>query len=123
MMDINVVTLKEKADLIDELHAYKCIARMNDYEFKLVKAQREFVWHRHPDTDEVFFAVEGSFVIHLRDKILELSAGDMVVIPKGVEHKPVCEELCTILLIEPKGTVNTGDAGGDMTADTEVEEI
>ncbi len=121
-MDIHVVNLKEKADLITELHAYKRVAQMNDYEFKLVKAQREFVWHSHPDTDEVFFAVEGGFDIELRVKRLTLAQGDMVVIPKNVEHKPICRDLCTIMLIEPKGTVNTGDAGGDLT-DTEVEAI
>lgn len=121
-MDIHVVNLKEKADLITELHAYKRVAQMNDYGFKLVKARREFIWHRHPDTDEVFFAVEGGFDIELREKRLTLAQGDMVVIPKNVEHKPICRDLCTIMLIEPKGTVNTGDAGGDLT-DTEVEAI
>lgn len=121
-MDVNVVNLKHKASLIQELHAYKRIARMNDYDFKLVKAKREFVWHRHPDTDEVFYAVEGGFEIHLREKILFLKEGDLVVIPKNVEHKPVCPDFCTVLLIEPQGTVNTGDAGGALT-DTRVEDI
>jgi mannose-6-phosphate isomerase-like protein (cupin superfamily) len=121
-MEINVVNLKQKSDLIDELHVYRRIARMNDYEFKLVKAKREFVWHKHPDTDEVFLAVEGSFKIHLRDRVLALSPGDMVVIPKNIDHKPVCREVCTVMLIEPVGTVNTGDAGGEMT-DTDVREI
>ncbi len=121
-MEINVVNLKEKAGVINELHAYKRIAAMNDYEFKLVKVQRTFVWHSHPDTDEVFMAVEGEFEIELRDKTLHLAQGDMVVIPKNVEHRPVCKKLCTILLIEPQGTVNTGDAGGDLT-DTLVEAI
>ena len=114
-MDINVVNLKEKADLITEIHTYNRVAKMNNVEFKLVKARREFIWHRHPDTDEVFFAVEGGFVIHLRDRVLSLNEGDMVVIPKNVAHKPVCEALCTILLIEPAGTVNTGDSGGALT--------
>ncbi|OGR10757.1 MAG: cupin [Desulfobacterales bacterium RIFOXYA12_FULL_46_15] len=121
-MDVNIINLKEKAALIRELHAYKRIAGMNGYDFKLVKAQREFVWHRHPDTDEVFYAVEGGFEIHLREKVLTLKEGDMVVIPKNAEHKPVCKSLCTILLIEPKGTLNTGDAGGALT-DTLLEDI
>ncbi len=121
-MDVSVINLKEKASLIKELHAYKRVAQMNDYEFKLVKVQRSFVWHKHPDTDEVFLAVEGGFEIELRDKTLTLSQGDMVVVPKNVEHRPVCKELCTIMLIEPRGTVNTGDAGGGLT-DTEVEAI
>ncbi len=121
-MEIKVINLKDKAKLITELHEYKLIARMNDYEFKLVKAHREFIWHKHPDTDEVFFAVQGSFVIHLRDKILSLDEGDLVVIPKNVEHKPIFKDLCSVLLIEPRGTVNTGDSGGDLT-DTNIEEI
>ncbi len=121
-MDINVINLKEKADLIEKLHTYKRVAQMNDYEFKLVKAKREFIWHKHPDTDEVFFSVEGNFEIHLRDKILSMTEGDMVVIPKNVEHKPVCKELCTVMLIEPTGTINTGDAGGNLT-DVDIEDI
>ncbi|HCY84666.1 MAG TPA: cupin [Desulfobacteraceae bacterium] len=121
-MDINVINLKDKAALIEDIHTYRRVARMNDYEFKLIKVQRTFVWHKHPDTDEVFYAVEGGFDIELRDKTLTLSQGEMAVIPKNVEHRPVCRELCTIMLIEPAGTVNTGDAGGDMT-DTVIEDI
>ncbi|MBD3347311.1 MAG: cupin domain-containing protein [Chitinivibrionales bacterium] len=114
-MGINKVTIKEKAALIQELHSYKVIARMNDYYFKLVKARREFVWHRHPETDEVFIAVEGSFKLALRDKIIDMNEGDMIVVPKGVEHKPICDKECCVMLIEPKETVNTGDSGGPMT--------
>lgn len=121
-MEIKVVNIQEKADLITELHKYKVIAEMNDYYFKLVKAKREFVWHQHPETDEVFFAVQGQFKIELRDKILNLSEGDMVVIPKGVEHRPICEEECCVMLIEPKETINTGNAGGSLT-DKELEWI
>ena len=121
-MSIHVVNLIEKSSLIKELHAYKRIASMNNYDFKLVKAHREFIWHKHPDTDEVFLGVEGSFEIHLRDKVLSVRPGDLVSIPKNVDHKPVCKTPCTILLIEPRGTLNTGDTGGDLT-DTEVEDI
>ncbi len=121
-MEVNVVDLKEKLSLINELHQYKLVARMNDIEFKLIKMKREFIWHKHPDTDEVFFALEGSFDIHLRDRILTLTEGDMVVIPKNVEHKPVSYEQSSILLIEPAGTVNTGDAGGALT-DTVIQEV
>jgi mannose-6-phosphate isomerase-like protein (cupin superfamily) len=121
-MDITVVNLKEKSRKIRELHSYKLVAQMNDYHFKLVRAKREFVWHRHPETDEVFMVVQGHLRIDLRYEILNLGEGDMVVIPKGVEHKPVCEEECTVLLIEPAGTLNTGDAGGVLT-DTDLEWI
>jgi mannose-6-phosphate isomerase-like protein (cupin superfamily) len=121
-MSVDVINVKRKADLITELHSYKRVATLNDIDFKLVKAHREFVWHKHPDTDEVFIGVEGTFEIHLRDKLLTIGPGDLVSIPKNVEHKPVCKEQCTIMLIEPGGTVNTGDAGGNLT-DTDLEDI
>lgn len=121
-MEINVINIREKADLIKELHSYKLIAQMNDCQFKLVKAKRDFIWHRHPDTDEVFVVIDGKLEIELRDKTLQLSEGEMAVIPKGVEHKPSCKEVCSILLIEPEGTVNTGDTGGQLT-DMKLEKI
>jgi len=121
-MDISVINLEEKSRKIKELHAYKLVARMNDYHFKLVKAKREFIWHRHAETDEVFMVIEGHLRIDLRDKTLNLKKGEMVVIPKGVDHKPSCNEECTVLLIEPAGTLNTGDAGGSLT-DTTLEWI
>jgi mannose-6-phosphate isomerase-like protein (cupin superfamily) len=114
-MDIRVVNLKEKAGLIHELHSYKLIAQLNNYQFKLVKAQREFIWHHHDDTDELFMVVEGRMQIALSDGTLGLQEGEMVVIPKGVDHKPICSECCTVLLIEPEGTLNTGSAGGALT--------
>jgi mannose-6-phosphate isomerase-like protein (cupin superfamily) len=114
-MDIRVVNLKEKAGLIHELHSYKLIAELNNYQVKLVKAQREFVWHHHDATDELFMVVEGRMQIALRDRTFELQEGELVVIPKGVDHKPICIERCTVLLIEPKGTLNTGNTGGALT--------
>jgi mannose-6-phosphate isomerase-like protein (cupin superfamily) len=121
-MDIAVVNLKEKSRKIQQLHSYKIVARMNDYYFKMVKAKREFIWHKHPETDEVFMVVRGSLEIDLREQTLKLQEGELTVIPKGVEHKPVCREECTVLLIEPAGTLNTGDAGGALT-DTSLEWI
>ncbi len=121
-MDFNVVNLKEKARKILELHKYKIVAQMNDYQFKLVKARREFVWHQHPETDEVFMVIEGVLRIELRDKVLTLHEGEMVVIPKGVEHRPACDDVVCCLLIEPTGTANTGSAGGALT-DTDLEWI
>jgi mannose-6-phosphate isomerase-like protein (cupin superfamily) len=108
-MDIKVVNIKEKFSKLDELHSYKIIAQMNDYYFKIVKAKRKFIWHNHPETDEVFLVIEGNLKIDLRDKTLNLGKGDIVVIPKGVEHKPICDEECHVLLIEPAETINTGD--------------
>ena len=121
-MDISVVNIEDKFDRIEEQHKYKRIARMNDYDFKLVRMQREFIWHRHPETDEVFMVIDGNLEIHLRNQILRLKKGELVVIPKGVEHKPACREECMIMLIEPAATVNTGDARGALT-DDEVEWI
>ncbi len=115
IMDISVVNLEEKFAKIKEQLSPKIIAQMNNYHFKLVKAQGEFIWHKHPETDEVFVIIDGNFQIHLRDKILRLKKGEMVVIPKGLEHTPFAKEECKVLLIEPEGTLNTGDAGGDLT--------
>jgi len=119
---VEVVNFKQKFSKLEELHSYKVIAQMNDYYFKIVKAKREFIWHSHPETDEVFVVIKGNLKIDLRDKTLNLNKGDMVVIPKGVEHKPSCKEECHVILIEPAATVNTGDAGGNLT-DTQIEWI
>nr|MDO8108990.1 cupin domain-containing protein [Candidatus Sigynarchaeota archaeon] len=121
-MDIKVVNFKEKACKIKELHKYKIIAQMNNYHFKLVKTKREFIWHQHPETDEVFIVIEGTLSIELREKTLVLHEGEMVAIPKGTEHKPICKEVVCCLLIEPAGTANTGNAGGVLT-DTDVDWI
>jgi mannose-6-phosphate isomerase-like protein (cupin superfamily) len=116
-MDIRVVNLEEKARLIKELHKYRLIAELNDYQFKMVKAKREFVWHSHAETDEVFFVVEGEMKLAFPDKVFDLRKGELIVVPKGVEHKPICKTECTVMLIEPKGTVNTGSTGGPLTDD------
>jgi mannose-6-phosphate isomerase-like protein (cupin superfamily) len=117
-MSIRVVNLEEKASLIKELHKYKLIAELNDYQFKLVKAKREFVWHSHPETDELFFVVEGKMQLAFRDRVFDLKKGELIVVPKGIEHKPICKTQCTVMLVEPKGTVNTGNAGGPFTDET-----
>ena len=119
-MGVSVVNFEEKFGKFKDLHVYKIIAQMNDYHFKLVRAKREFIWHKHPETDEVFVVIDGHLQIDLRDQTLHLKKGEMVVIPKNVEHKPSCHEECKILLIEPVGTLNTGDAGGELT-ETDVE--
>ena len=110
-----VINLSEKLLKIDELWMPKIVAQMNDYYLKLVKFENEFVWHSHPETDEVFLVVEGSMRIDFRDGAVELSEGEMVVVPRGLEHRPFAESLCEVLLIEPVETVNTGDAGGERT--------
>jgi mannose-6-phosphate isomerase-like protein (cupin superfamily) len=92
------------------------LASVNDYDVKVVKVQGEFVWHTHPETDELFLVVAGQLVIQLRDGDVALGPGDTYVVPRGVEHCPKAEQETSIVLIEPKGTVNTGDAGGERTS-------
>jgi mannose-6-phosphate isomerase-like protein (cupin superfamily) len=121
-IDVSVINFEEKFSKFDEQLSYKIIAQMNDYHFKLVRSCGDFVWHSHPDTDEAFVVIDGDYQIDLRDSALHLKKGEMVVIPKGVEHKPYARQECKILLIEPEGTVNTGDAGGELT-DTNLEWI
>ncbi|WP_422674403.1 cupin domain-containing protein [Billgrantia desiderata] len=89
---------------------------MNDYQFKVVKLKGEFVWHDHPDTDETFIVIKGNLRIDFRDGAVHLAAGQMYVVPKGVEHKPYAEEEAEVMLIEPRGVLNTGNAGGERTA-------
>lgn len=90
---------------------------MNNVDFKLVKFKGEFVWHTHDETDEVFMVIEGAMRIDFRDGSVELREGEMFVVPRGAEHKPIAENECRIMLIEPAGTVNTGDAGGELTTE------
>jgi len=119
-MEYSVINLKEKLGKFFELWSPKIIARMNDYHFKLVKFQGDFVWHSHTDTDETFIVIDGKMTIALPDGKVDLSAGEIFVVPRGVKHRPSAEEECQALLVEPAGTINTGDAGGEMTAQDDV---
>ncbi len=110
------INLEDKLSKFSEHWSPKVIAEMNDYQFKLVKIEGEFVWHDHPDTDEVFIVIEGTMQIEFEDRTIELSEGEMLVVPKGVRHKPYAEAECKVMLVEPRGVVNTGDAEGDLTA-------
>ncbi len=110
------INLEDKLSKFSEHWSPKVIAEMNDYRFKLVKIEGDFVWHEHPDTDEVFIVIEGTMQIEFEDRTIELSEGEMLVVPKGVRHKPYAEEECKVMLVEPRGVVNTGDAEGDLTA-------
>lgn len=109
-------------DIADRLSAFserwspKVVARLNDYEIKVVKLQGEFVWHTHEDTDEMFLVVAGELTIQLRDGNVIVKSGQLFIVPKGVEHCPVAGGEVHALLIEPIGVVNTGDAGGALTA-------
>lgn len=119
-MDYAAINFQEKLAKFSDHWAPKIIAQMNDYHFKVVKFQGDFVWHSHDDTDEVFIAIDGEMSIEFRDGKVELNAGEMFVVPKGVEHKPFAENECKIMLVEPAGTVNTGDAGSDLTAEENI---
>jgi mannose-6-phosphate isomerase-like protein (cupin superfamily) len=110
------VNLDERFSLFTEQWSPKVVARLNDYEIKIVRIQGEFVWHAHEDTDELFFVLSGELTIRLRDGDVVLSAGEMFVVPRGVEHCPVAGGEVRAVLIEPAGVVNTGDAGGPLTA-------
>ena len=116
MIGPSKINFAEKfARLPDEDYSVRIIAKMNDYEFKIVKFEGEFVWHSHPDTDETFIILKGTLLMHFRDKVVELNAGEMIVVPKGVEHKPASKNGYEALLIEPEGVPNTGDAESEMT--------
>ena len=119
-MNYQAINVKEKLTWFSEHWSPKIIAQMNDYHFKIAKVQGEFVWHDHPETDEVFMILKGQLQIQFRDGSVTLKEGDMFVVPKGVEHKPVAEHECHIMLVEPAGTVNTGDVVNDKTAPNDV---
>ncbi|MGY6566036.1 MAG: cupin domain-containing protein [Halomonadaceae bacterium] len=114
--EYTAIDISQKLSLVDEQWSPRVVAEMNDYQFKVVKLQGEFVWHDHPDTDETFIVIKGNLRIDFRDGAVHLTAGQMFVVPKGVEHKPYAEEEAEVMLIEPRGVLNTGNAGGERTA-------
>jgi mannose-6-phosphate isomerase-like protein (cupin superfamily) len=115
-MPNTAVDLAEKLSMFTDHWSPKVVARLNDYEIKVVKVQGEFVWHTHDDTDELFLVIDGELTIQLRDGNITLRAGHLFVVPRGVEHCPVADGEVHAMLIEPVGVVNTGDAGGPLTA-------
>lgn len=119
-MHYRALNFDQKLGMLDEHWTPKVIAEMNDYQFKLVKIQGDFVWHDHADTDETFIVLDGKLRIDFRDGQVELGKGEMFVVPRGVEHKPCAEAEVKLLLIEPRGVRNTGEQGGDMTAENDV---
>mgnify|MGYP003325913207 CR=1 FL=1 len=110
----------KKFSKISDLWSPKVIAEMNDYQFKLVKIKDDFTFHKHNETDEVFFVVDGEMFIEFKDKTVELNKGELYVVPKGVEHRPYAEDECQIMLIEPRGVINTGENKNDLTASNDV---
>ena len=119
-MNYKALNFKNKLALFDDHWAPKVIAEMNDYQFKVVKIKGDFVWHDHKDTDETFIVLEGNLRIDFRDGHVNLSEGEMYVVPRGVEHKPFAAQEVKMLLIEPGGVLNTGHEGGERTAENDV---
>jgi len=119
-MSWNAINFEQKFSQFTEQWQPKVVAEMNDYQFKIVRLQGDFIWHDHKDTDETFIVLEGRLRIDFRDGSVSLAAGEMFVVPKGVEHKPFAEREVKLLLIEPRGVVNTGHEVSDRTARNDV---
>lgn len=110
------INLVEKLALVNEYWSPAIVGRLNDYKIQVVKVKGEFTWHTHEATDEFFMVLAGALTIQLRNREVHLGAGEIYVVPRGVEHCPLADTECQLLLIEPSGTINTGDAGGGLTA-------
>lgn len=114
------INLAAKLALIHDQWQQRVVAEMNDYQFKLVKIQGDFLWHDHPDTDETFIVIEGTLRIDFRDGSVQIGAGEMFVVPKGKEHKPFAEGEVQMMVIEPRGVLNTGRETNERTARNDV---
>jgi len=119
-MQYEPICFEKKFAKFSDQFAPKVVAQMNDYQFKLARVEGDFVWHSHSDTDEAFIVIDGELTIDFRDGAVTLMPGEMYVVPRGKEHKPRASTECRIMLIEPVGTANTGDAGGERTAPNDV---
>ena len=111
------INIKQKFSKFSEYWSPKVLAEMNDYEFKIARIKGEFIWHNHTETDEVFIVIEGTMKILLKGETIQLSKGDLYVVPKGIDHKPVAEKECKVMLVELKGTKNTGSEIHKLTAE------
>ena len=114
------INFQDKFQMFSDHWSPKVIAEMNDYQFKLARLKGDFVWHNHMETDEVFIVIEGKMKIEFRDKTVLLKEGEMYVVPRGIYHKPFANEECKIMLVEPKGIVNTGSTTSDLTSENDV---
>ncbi len=119
-MTHQAINFKQKFGMFSERWKPKVIAEMNDYQFKIVKLQGDFIWHDHSETDETFIVIEGDLRIDFRDGFAHVGAGEMFVVPKGVEHKPYADKEVKLLLIEPRGVLNTGGVRSERTAENDV---
>lgn len=114
------IRFSEKLSGINDLWQPRVVAEMNDYQFKLARIEGDFIWHDHPETDETFIVLHGELRIDFRDGAVTIRPGEMFVVPQGVEHKPFAEKEVHLLLIEPRGVLNTGHAGGERTAENDI---
>ncbi|MFM0318929.1 cupin domain-containing protein [Paraburkholderia nemoris] len=114
------VNFAEKLQLFSDQWQARVVAEMNDYQFKLVRIEGDFIWHEHADTDETFIVLDGQLRIDMRDGSVLISAGEMFVVPKGTQHKPYAEREVKLLLIEPRGVKNTGEESNERTAANDV---
>ncbi|RWX75817.1 cupin domain-containing protein [Neorhizobium lilium] len=114
------INFAEKLKLISDQWQPRVVAEMNDYQFKLVRIEGDFLWHDHPETDETFIVIAGTLRLDFRDGFVEVGPGEMFVVPKGVQHKPSAATEVQMMLIEPRGTVNTGREGGERTAQNDL---
>ena len=114
------IRFTEKLARLEGLWSPRVIAEMNDYQFKLARLEGDFLWHSHADTDETFIVLEDCLRIDFRDGFVELNAGELYVVPKGVEHKPFAAQEVKLMLIEPSGVINTGDDTNERTAQNDV---
>ena len=110
------INFSSKFSKFNDRWSPKVIAEMNDYQFKLVKIKDDFIWHKHDDTDEVFIVLDGSIFIEFENETIQINQGEMIVVPKGVKHKPYADKEAKIMLVEPSGVVNTGDIEDKLTA-------
>ena len=113
---MKVLNLNKKFSKISDLWSPKVIAEMNDYQFKLVKIKGDFIWHNHDKTDEAFIVLDGKIFIEFEEKIEEINQGEMIIVPKGIKHRPYAKTEAKIMIIEPKGVVNTGEILDKLTA-------
>ncbi|MFD2645440.1 cupin domain-containing protein [Pseudomonas japonica] len=114
------IDLRHKASLIEAQWSPRVVAEMNDYQFKVVRIEGDFIWHDHQDTDEAFLVLEGQLRIDMRHGSVLLGPGELYVVPRGVEHKPYAEKEVRLMLIEPRGVLNTGHEGGERTAQNDL---
>ena len=114
------INFQEKLGKLQGFWQPRVVAEMNDYQFKLVRIEGDFIWHDHPETDETFIVLEGQLRIDFRDGAVHVGPGEMFVVPKGVEHKPFAEKEVRMMLIEPRGTLNTGHEVGERTAQNDL---